>query len=96
MSTTSSGLCFSSLPRHYESIPTLEGFKARNGESLTHRVYGSVKKDRVIILLHGSSAHGEYLHPLAERLKNIGQVYVPNLRGHYASGNARGDCSYIG
>jgi non-heme chloroperoxidase len=96
MSTTSSGLCFSSLPRHYESVPMLEGFKARDGENLTHRVYDSVKKDRVIILLHGSSAHGEYLHPLAERLKNIGQVYVPNLRGHYASGNTRGDCSYIG
>jgi non-heme chloroperoxidase len=47
-------------------------------------------------LLHGSSAHGEYLHPLAERLRNIGKVYVPNLRGHYASGSVRGDCSYIG
>jgi hypothetical protein len=69
MSTTSSGLCFSSLPRHYESVPMLEGFKARDGESLTHRVYDSVKKDRVIILLHGSSAHGEYLHPLAEQFR---------------------------
>ena len=45
-------------------------------------------QDRVCILLHGSSAHGEYLHPLASYLSSHGggQVYVPNLRGHYGSG----------
>jgi len=97
MSTTKlSGLCFSSLPRHYQGIPSLEEFRARDGEKLSFRSYNSLNRGKVFILLHGSSAHGEYLHPLAERLKNIGQVYVPNLRGHYASGSARGHCSYIG
>ena len=96
MSSTSSGLCFSSLSRDYESAPKLKEFKARDGEKLSYRFYDSLNKNTVVILLHGSSAHGEYLHPLAERLKAVGQVYVPNLRGHYGSGSVRGDCSYIG
>lgn len=91
-----SPLCFSSLPRHYEGLPPLQEFTASDGEKLSFRSYGDSSSDKVFILLHGSSAHGEYLHPLAERLKTIGQVYVPNSRGHYASGSVRGDCSYIG
>jgi non-heme chloroperoxidase len=89
--------CFSSFYRSHETVPPpLKQFKARDGQTLSYRFYDSPNEDRIIILLHGSSAHGEYLHPLAERLRGIGQVYVPNLRGHHASGDVRGDCSYIG
>ncbi|MBS3904684.1 MAG: alpha/beta hydrolase [Simkania sp.] len=91
------GLDFSSLPRRYGHPPSLLSYTARDGVKLSYRCYDSSKRDKVVILLHGSSSHGEYLHSLAERLKTtVGQVFVPNLRGHYASGIVSGDCSYIG
>ena len=91
-----SRLCFSSLSSHADTAPKLEQFQARDGQTISYRAYESAKKNTAIVLLHGSSAHGEYLHPLAERLKSVGQVYVPNIRGHHGSGNVRGDCSYLG
>lgn len=90
---------FESLPNFSREAPSLKQFQARDGASLSYSFYDSQNKDRVIILLHGSSAHGEYLHVLAEYLsskRDVGQVYVPNLRGHYMSGASPGDCSYIG
>ncbi|MBA2728564.1 MAG: alpha/beta fold hydrolase [Parachlamydiaceae bacterium] len=90
---------FQSLPNFERTSPSLKQFSARDGIALSYRFYDSYKKDRVIILLHGSSAHGEYLHGFADYLsskRNVGEVYVPNLRGHYGSGTSRGDCDYIG
>jgi len=90
---------FQSLQKFKDVAPPLEQFFARDGSLLSYRFYDSCYKDRIIILLHGSSAHGEYLHGFADYLsskKNIGQVYIPNLRGHYKSGVLSGDCSYIG
>lgn len=90
---------FQSLPRFDKVAPPLRKFPARDGAHLSYRFYDSEAKDRVFILLHGSSAHGIYLHALAEFLSQeakLGQVYVPNLRGHYGSGEARGDCDYVG
>lgn len=99
MSNNISGVFdFKSLPSFNDVAPPLSEFQARDCAALSYRFYDSTNKDRVVILLHGSSAHGEYLHALAEHLsskKNIGQVYVPNLRGHYRSGDLRGDCDYI-
>ena len=88
---------FTCLPDHYDNIPAMETFAARDGQNLSYRFYDSVCKDKVFILLHGSSGEGEYLDPLAKHLSaKSGQVYVPNIRGHYKSGNTRGDCSYVG
>lgn len=90
---------FQSLQNFEKTAPLLKHFSARDGATLSYRFYDSPKKDRVIILLHGSSAHGEYLHGFADYLsskRGVGQVYVPNLRGHYGSGALRGDCNYIG
>jgi non-heme chloroperoxidase len=90
---------FKSLPNFNKEAPSLKQFQARDGALLSYRFYDSQNKDRIIILLHGSSAHGEYLHPLANYLsskRSVGQVYIPNLRGHYMSGGSPGDCSYIG
>ncbi|HEV8053184.1 MAG TPA: alpha/beta fold hydrolase [Parachlamydiaceae bacterium] len=90
---------FESLPRFEKTAPPLRQFFARDGETLSYRFYDSREEKRAIILLHGSCAHGEYLHDFANYLsshKCIGNVYVPNLRGHYGSGNRRGDCNYIG
>lgn len=89
---------FKSVQTHYSEIPEVSQFNARDGASLSYRFYDSAQKDVVCILLHGSSAHGAYLHPLARHLSShgAGQVYVPNIRGHYLSGTTRGDCAYIG
>jgi len=89
---------FKSIQTHYPEAPSLSQFQARDGTSLSYRFYDSQEKDVVCILLHGSSAHGEYLHPLASYLSSqaAGLVYVPNIRGHYMSGASRGDCAYIG
>lgn len=90
---------FQSLQKFENTAPPLKQFSARDGAIMSYRFYDSPNKDRIVILLHGSSAHGEYLHGFADYLsskRGVGQVYVPNLRGHYESGASRGDCSYIG
>lgn len=89
---------FKSIKTYYPETPNLLHFNARDGSSLSYRFYDSSCRDVVCILLHGSSAHGAYLHPLASYLSShgAGQVYVPNIRGHYMSGSSRGDCGYIG
>ncbi len=82
-------------------LPDLQRFQARDGDWLSYRVYNtknSFNNNKILILLHGSSGHGEYLNYLARHLSgnDICKVYVPNLRGHYLSGRHRGDCEYIG
>lgn len=73
---------FQSLQNFEKAAPPLKQFLARDGTALCYRFYDSSKKDKVIIFLHGSSAHGEYLHGFAEYLsskRDVGQVYVPTL-----------------
>lgn len=78
-----------------EAAP-LSQFQARDGTSLSYRYYESSVQGKAILLLHGSGTHGNYLHPFAKFLSAEGAVYVPNLRGHYASGETRGHCAYVG
>ena len=86
-----------SLLHTKEDLPSLRTFLARDGEELSYRLYEGIDSDRVIVCLHGSGSHGEYLHGLAQFLsKETGQVIVPNLRGHFGSGKTPGDCAYIG
>lgn len=89
---------FKSIAKSYTDLPGLKQFLARDGEPLSYRFYDNINSGTVYIFLHGSSSHGQYLHPLATYFSSsgAGQVYVPNLRGHYASGFKRGDCAYIG
>lgn len=80
-----------------EDLPSLRTFLARDGETLSYRFYEGIDADQVVVCLHGSGSHGEYLHELAKFLsQETGQVIVPNLRGHFGSGKTRGDCAYIG
>ncbi len=87
-----------SLQQEKHDLPPLRAFEARDQESLSYRLYeGSGNPDKVVVCLHGSGSHGEYLHDLAKYLsKEAGACLVPNLRGHFGSGKTRGDCSYIG
>ena len=76
-------------------LAPVERFVARDGEPLAVRVYPSTSPI-TLIFLHGSSWHGVGYHLLAHRLaeKGLAQVVLPNLRGHYLSGQRRGDCDY--
>jgi non-heme chloroperoxidase len=77
--------------------PSLQRYKARDGEELAYRLYASTA-ERILIFVHGSSYHGGGYHALAAFLSLGGtsKVVLPNLRGHYQSGRYRGDVEYIG
>lgn len=78
-------------------MPSLEPYRAGDGTTLAFRRYRG-DSDVHAILLHGSSAHGAYLHAFAEYLSsnNVANVYVPDLRGHGPNPKRRGDIDYIG
>lgn len=84
-------------PRPRDDLPALKRFAARDGAELAYRFYDSTS-NRVLIFAHGSSYHGAGYHPLAVAISQAGaaKVVLPNLRGHYQSGNRRGDVDYIG
>jgi non-heme chloroperoxidase len=81
----------------YSGLPAPTTITARDGTPLSVRVYPS-PGPTVILALHGSSGHGRYYHSLAQYLSMRGKasVYVPDLRGHGASGGRRGDVDYVG
>ncbi|QMV42865.1 alpha/beta hydrolase [Cohnella cholangitidis] len=78
-------------------LPPIQTYEARDGRSLCYRHY-LAESDKVIILLHGISEDGQYLHPLAEFLSknHLAQVVVPDLRGYGLHPVRRGDVEYIG
>jgi len=90
---------FSSLRKAPADIPppSLQRYRARDGEELAYRLYESTA-ERILIFVHGSSYHGGGYHALAAALSLSGaaKVVLPNLRGHYQSGRHRGDVEYIG
>jgi non-heme chloroperoxidase len=77
--------------------PSLRRYTARDGEQLAYRLYESTS-NRILIFIHGSSYHGGGYHALAAAISLGGaaKVVLPNLRGHYMSGQRRGDVDYIG
>ncbi|WP_239616234.1 alpha/beta hydrolase [Cohnella mopanensis] len=78
-------------------MPPIQTYEARDGRSLCYRHY-LAESDKIIILLHGISEDGQYLHPLAEFIsrRNLAQVIVPDLRGYGLHPVRRGDVEYIG
>lgn len=74
-------------------------YAARDGAQLTYRRYapaGGLPSRGSVVLVHGSSANSQSMHPLAQSLAQAGfTVYALDMRGHGASG-PRGDIAYIG
>lgn len=72
-------------------------FEARDGSVLPLRVYENGDTNRALILIHGITGHGDYLHPLASALAEGGyaSVYVPDLRGHGENPARRGDIDHM-
>lgn len=94
------GLDFSSaIDTDYSTMPESSFFIARDNTQLAYRSYESIgATDRLIILVHGSGWHGMQYHGMAERLASagVGEVIVPDLRGHGFAPQRRGDIDYIG
>ncbi len=88
------GLDFSSMSgAAIATSPALE-FKARDATKLRYRLYEN-SHGPLIIVLHGSGAHGGLYDTLAQGLIASGTVVVPDLRGHGGQ-LPTGDVQYIG
>jgi len=76
-------------------LPAARTMKARDGVDLTYRVIqaGSAP-ERIVIMVHGSTASSSSMHPLAKVLAaQTMTVYTLDMRGHGDSGR-RGDLDY--
>ncbi len=83
----------------FSALPPLARYAARDGAQLAYRRYpgaGGTASRGSVVLVHGSSANSQSMHPLAQRFAQAGfTVYALDIRGHGASG-PRGDIAYIG
>jgi pimeloyl-ACP methyl ester carboxylesterase len=75
-------------------IPPVSSITARDGAPLTYRLYPG-RKDRAVVLVHGSSGASYSMHKVAQALQGAGAtVYSISLHGHGGSGTRNGDTSY--
>src|SRR6516164_7212566 len=75
-------------------IPAVSRVLARDGAPLTYRLYPG-RKDRAVVLVHGSSGASISMHKSAQALQAAGAtVYSISLRGHGGSGTTNGDSAY--
>ncbi|ABZ77464.1 alpha/beta hydrolase fold [Shewanella halifaxensis HAW-EB4] len=100
-SSTQNNLAFDELASDksatdYTKLPQLKSYQTRDGKRLPYRHYDA-KSDKVVVFLHGSGWHSQYLFPLTDFLSSEGlaQVYTPDLRGHGQAPERRGDVDYI-
>jgi alpha-beta hydrolase superfamily lysophospholipase len=83
----------------FSTVPKAQTYAARDGTALAYLHYpagGTSPATRRIVLVHGSSARGQSMHPLAQSLAAEGfNVDALDMRGHGDSGT-RGQIAYIG
>jgi pimeloyl-ACP methyl ester carboxylesterase len=83
----------------FEGMPALQFFTARDGTQLAYRRYDTADIPNgkgSVMLVHGSSANSNSVHPLAQSFLDAGYtVYAFDIRGHGKSG-VKGQVSYIG
>jgi alpha-beta hydrolase superfamily lysophospholipase len=83
----------------FDDMPALCFFTARDGTPLAYRRYDTAEMTNVrgsVMLVHGSSANSNSVHPLAQSFLDAGYtVYAFDMRGHGKSG-VKGQVSYIG
>jgi pimeloyl-ACP methyl ester carboxylesterase len=79
----------------FSGLPAIAFATARDGTKLAYRAYPA-GSEKVVLLIHGSSASGASMHVLAGALQAAGiTVFVPDMRGHGESGR-RGDIDHVG
>ena len=72
-------------------------YTARDGAGLPVLHLQSERRNvPLLILVHGSGWHGQQFDALASRLTDVADILVPDLRGHGANPQHRGDLDYIG
>ncbi len=82
----------------FSDIAPIQGFSARDGTQLSYRKYAqaSERAKGSVILIHGSSARSQSIHPLARGFARAGYVaYALDMRGHGLS-DTNGRIAYIG
>ena len=82
----------------FSSMPPLKTYQARDGVSLSYREYLPSSRQHIgsAVLVHGSSASSNSMHPMARALAAAGiHVYSLDIRGHGDSGK-KGHIDYIG
>ncbi len=86
----------------FSAVPATSHFTARDGTQLAWLHYAPVNakatsaNTRRVVLVHGSSARGRSMHPMAQALAAAGHdVAALDLRGHGDSGE-RGHIDHIG
>jgi non-heme chloroperoxidase len=81
----------------FSTLPAEEKTSARDGTAIAFYHWDAAppgRRERVVIAIHGSSASGSSLLPLAQALTARGfTVYAPDIRGHGDTGT-RGDIDY--
>lgn len=93
------GLNFGALSAGPDKLPPRIKFSARDGTELDYRFYESaVPSNKLLVLVHGSSWHGQQFGLMASYLSKMGaaNVVTPDLRGHGYDPARRGDVDYIG
>lgn len=72
-------------------------YTARDGVKLPVLHLKSERENApLLILLHGSGWHGQQFDALAQNLSAVADILLPDLRGHGANPQRRGDLDYIG
>jgi alpha-beta hydrolase superfamily lysophospholipase len=83
----------------FDGMPALRFFTARDGTQLAYRRYDTADMGNgkgSVMLVHGSSANSNSVHPLAQSFLEAGYtVYAFDIRGHGKSG-VKGQVNYIG
>ncbi|MYM54132.1 alpha/beta hydrolase [Thalassovita mangrovi] len=90
------GLDFSrQVVRKGDPLP-VEKVAMRDGFGLSVRHVGQGGDKPLLVLVHGSGWHGAQFDALAPQLADVAEVLAPDLRGHGAEPERRGDVDYIG
>lgn len=82
----------------FSGLPPIQKYKARDGARLAYREYRSdvISTKGSVIVVHGSSARSDSVHPLAQGFAQAGYVaYALDVRGHGDSGE-KGQVAYVG
>jgi non-heme chloroperoxidase len=83
----------------FSGLPPSRRYTARDGARLAYRFYAPADNQASrgsVVLVHGSSADSQSMHPLAQSFAQAGfAVYALDIRGHGDSG-PHGDIAYVG
>jgi pimeloyl-ACP methyl ester carboxylesterase len=94
---TKGGLDFATtIALGYSEVPDQVGVQMGDGWNMPVRRYGDKDANKpLLILVHGSGWAGLQFDHLAKNLSNDAYIVVPDLRGHGANPERRGDVDYI-